>query len=285
MTSDLSSLSALKLFDLHDYLAIVTGAHGGIGLQIATAYAEAGAMVYGIDKVEQKNGDRWDEAKKRVAKQNNDDCMKYLQGDVTDMGTMEKLVKEIREKEKGRLLDICVACAGTLHPDDSIHSSSEDFEKIMKTNVSGMFCTAKVAYDAMKRENGKDKLKDPKWRKSIIFIASMSGSVANKGMNWIAYNASKAAVVQMARSMACSKEFSEEGIRVNSISPGYIRTEMVEKFLQSMPEMREEISNQNPMKRIGEPDELRGVALWLAGKGSTFCTGSDIRVDGGHCAW
>ncbi|KAJ7059592.1 hypothetical protein C8F01DRAFT_1295529 [Mycena amicta] len=83
----------------------------------------------------------------------------------------------------------------------------------------------------------------------------------------------------MARSMAC--ELASSGNRVNSISPGYIRSDMTRDGLL----LEAQLGAQNPLGRFGRTDELRGVALWLASDASSFCTGSDIKVDGGQCAW
>jgi len=141
-------------------------------------------------------------------------------------------------------------------------------------NVNGVLYTAQAAGRQMVR------LGIPG---SIILIASMSGSIANQGQHWVAYNTSKSAVVQMARSMAV--ELGPNRIRVNSISPGYILTKMTEAFLKPQPELHAKWASHNPLGRLGNPDELRGVTLWLAGDTSTFCTGSDIIVDGGHRAW
>ena len=118
---------------------------------------------------------------------------------------------------------------------------------------------------------------------SIILIASMSGSITNRGHAWVAYNTSKSAVVQMGRSMAC--ELGEDAIRVNTISPGHIRTRMTAKVLDAKPEQEEKWAGANPLGRIGHVHEVRGVVAWLASDASTFCTGSDILVSGGHHAW
>ncbi|KXN93248.1 Sorbose reductase sou1, partial [Leucoagaricus sp. SymC.cos] len=145
---------------------------------------------------------------------------------------------------------------------------------LMDVNVDGVLFTAQAAGRQM------EKLGIPG---SIIMTASMSGSITNFGQHWVAYNTSKSAVIQMARSMAC--ELGPKKIRVNSISPGYIYTQMTKDFLDPRPELMKQWSAQNPLGRIGRPDELRGVTLWLASDASTFCTGSDIIVDGGHRAW
>ncbi|MBW0533797.1 hypothetical protein O181_073512 [Austropuccinia psidii MF-1] len=109
---------------------------------------------------------------------------------------------------------------------------------------------------------------------SIILVASLSGSITNKDHPWIAYNTSKSAVIQMARSMAC--ELGPSAIRVNSLSPGHIRTPMTAKFLDQNPDLEAQWSSLNPLGRLGKPHELRGVIAWLASDASTFCTGSEL---------
>ncbi|KIO03878.1 hypothetical protein M404DRAFT_1001043 [Pisolithus tinctorius Marx 270] len=104
-----------------------------------------------------------------------------------------------------------------------------------------------------------------------------------QGFRMVAYNSSKSAVLQMARCMAC--ELGGKKIRVNTLSPGVIRTQLAEAFFDKRPEMLNECSRMNPLGRIARPDELRGVVTWLASDASTFCTGSNIVVDGGQRAW
>ncbi|GLB45182.1 putative enoyl-(Acyl carrier protein) reductase [Lyophyllum shimeji] len=185
---------------------------------------------------------------------------------------MWKMAEEIAAKE-GRL-DICVANAGIAHIAECLEYSAKDFQKVIDVNLNGVMFTAQAAGRQMVRLGTKG---------SIILTASISGSIANKGRHAIAYNTSKAAVLQIARSMAC--ELGMKGIRVNSISPGYIETDLTRQYLETEPDLRAGWSSQNPLGRLGRPDELRGVALWLASQASSFCTGSDIIVDGGHRAW
>jgi NAD(P)-dependent dehydrogenase (short-subunit alcohol dehydrogenase family) len=98
-----------------------------------------------------------------------------------------------------------------------------------------------------------------------------------------AYNASKAAVVQLSRNLAA--EWGEYGIRVNTISPGYIVTAMVEALFKKHPERRIEWATHNMLGRLSSPEEYRGAAVFLLSDASSFMTGSDLRIDGGHCAW
>jgi NAD(P)-dependent dehydrogenase (short-subunit alcohol dehydrogenase family) len=266
-------------FSLIDRVALVTGAQRGIGLEMALALAEAGAVVYCLDLPAHPD-EGWQKVQAYAAglpavstpKGERNGRMEYRKADVTNQKEMWDIAQSITEKE-GRL-DICIANAGILAGAECLDYEAQEFKKLIDVNVNGVLFTAQAAGKQMVR------LGTPG---SIIMTGSMSGSIANKGQHWVAYNTSKSAVLQMARSMAC--ELGQHGIRVNSISPGYIYTQMTKNFLDPRPELMAEWSSQNPLGRLGRPDELRGVTLWLASDASTFCTGSDIIVDGGHRAW
>ncbi|KAF9010282.1 NAD-binding protein [Cyathus striatus] len=274
--------TALAEFSLIDRVALVTGAQRGIGLEMALALAEAGAVVYCLD-LPPNPDEAWHKVQAYAAglpavptpQGERKGRMEYLKADVTNQEEMWNIAQVIAKKE-GRL-DVCVANAGILGGAECLDYEAQAFKKIIDVNVNGVLFTAQAAGKQMAR------LGTPG---SIIMTGSMSGSIANKAsrdQHWLAYNTSKSAVLQMARSMAC--ELGKSGIRVNSISPGYIYTQMTKDFLDPRPELMTEWSSQNPLGRLGRPDELRGVTLWLASDASTFCTGSDIIVDGGHRAW
>lgn len=116
---------------------------------------------------------------------------------------------------------------------------------------------------------------------AIVNIASMSGVIVNRGLKQAHYNASKAGVIHMSKSMAM--EWSDRGIRVNSISPGYTATPM-----NTRPEMVHQTRNfesQTPMGRMATVDEMVGPAIFLVSDAASFCTGVDLLVDGGFCCW
>ncbi|KNZ81699.1 Sorbose reductase SOU1 [Termitomyces sp. J132] len=258
--------TALSQFSLINRVALVTGGHRGIGLEIALALAEAGAIVYCLD-LPSKPDAAWVKVQAYAAQLpplsgNYRGRLEYVSGDVTDQARIWKIAEEIATKE-GRL-DVCVANAGILRSAECLEYAAEEFRKLLDINVSGVLFTAQAAGRQMERFGIKG---------SIIMIASMSGSITNQNQHWVAYNTSKSAVVQMGRSMAC--ELGIKGIRVNTISPGYIYTQMTRNFLDTKPGLMAEWSAQNPLGRLGQPDELRGVALWLASDASTFCTGSE----------
>ncbi|KAF8198753.1 hypothetical protein K438DRAFT_1823648 [Mycena galopus ATCC 62051] len=270
--------TAVELFSLSGRVALVTGGHRGIGLEMALVLAEAGAVVYCLDLQAHPDND-WFKIQAFVGdltasqqQEQNKARLEYISGDVTDQKEMWAKVEAIVAKE-GRI-DVCMANAGIFHDAEALDYLAEDVRKVLDVNVSGVLFTAQAAGRQMER------LGIPG---SIVLTASISGTINNPNEHWTAYATSKSAVLQMARSLAC--ELAPKGIRVNSISPGYIFTNGVRDFLETQPGLEAKWSAQNPMGRFGRPDELRGVTLWLASDASTFCTGSDIKVDGGQCAW
>ncbi|KZT06102.1 sorbose reductase sou1 [Laetiporus sulphureus 93-53] len=262
-----------KEFSLSDRVALVSGANRGLGLEMSMALVEAGArVVYCLD-LPQTPGDEFDQVKRYVGRMEGKGRLEYVSADVRDQEALWKIGESIGEKE-GRM-DVCIAAAGIIKPDhDCLDYPAQTFQDVMDVNVNGVLYTAQAAGRQMARfGNGG----------SIILIASMSGSITNIHQNWVSYNTSKSAVLQMGRSMAC--ELAPKHIRVNTLSPGYIYTTLTAGFLDSQPGLKEKWSSQNPQGRLGRPDELRGVVTWLASDASTYCTGSDIIVDGGHRAW
>ncbi|QRW19081.1 Enoyl-(Acyl carrier protein) reductase [Rhizoctonia solani] len=236
-------------FSLEGRVAIVTGANRGLGLEMALALCEAGATVYALD-LPQSPGEEFTATAEYAKKLGS--ALKYVSVDVTDQQ----------------------AAAGILGGADCLVYKADDFQRIMNVNVNGVLYSAQAAGQQMTKYGTPG---------SIILIASMSGSITNRDHAWVAYNTSKSAVLQMARSMAC--ELGKHKIRVNSISPGHIYTKMTAAFIDTQPELAGKWASMNPLGRLGRPDELRGVVAWLASDASTFCTGSDILVSGGHHAW
>jgi len=267
-------------FALKDRVALVSGANRGLGLEMALVLIEAGARaVYCVDLPAQPGND-WvavSEYVKRMVIGTGGGVkgarLEYISADVRDQKAMWKIGEEIGNRE-GRM-DVCVAAAGILKAHtDCLEYPEEQFKEVMDVNTNGVLFTAQAAGRQMARFGN---------RGSIILIASMSGSITNKDHAWVSYNTSKSAVLQMARSMAC--ELGPKGIRVNTLSPGHIYTSMTAAYLDKQPHLFEKWSGLNPLGRLGRPDELRGVIAWLASDASTFCTGSDILVSGGHHAW
>ena len=150
-----------------------------------------------------------------------------------------------------------------------------EWDRMLDVNLKGVFLCAQAEGQVMLRMGyGK-----------IINTASMSAHIANMPQNQAAYNASKAGVLQLTRSLAA--EWASRGVRVNSISPGYMRTELVNQFIQQ-PIGRDKLPywlERTPMGRLGEVTDLQGAVVYLASEASDFMTGHDIVIDGGYCTW
>ncbi|WFD35112.1 hypothetical protein MCUN1_001961 [Malassezia cuniculi] len=260
-------------FSLWNKTAVLTGGNRGLGLEMALAYVEAGAHVYVIDLPPEPCEDF-----QIVA----DHCQKldrqieYISADVTSETEMNEAMRLVRDHTDTGSIDICVANAGIMQTYPALEYPIDKFRKMLDVNTIGAFITAQAAARIM----AENPVGTPA---SIILIASMSGTVVNRDQQWVAYNTSKSAVLQLGRNLAA--EFGPHNIRVNTISPGYIRTNLVADQLDSDPEMLRRWSTANPLGRIGMPHELRGVAVWLASNASSFCNGADIIVSGGHTIW
>lgn len=196
----------------------------------------------------------------------------YHNLDVRDEAILHSTVKKIAEKHNR--LDGHIAAAGILAEIDAFDYTAADFRKYLDVNVTGVFLTSQACAKQMARlEKGG----------SVVLVASMSGTISNKGLRMTAYNTSKGGVKQMGRNLAT--EWAEHGIRVNTLSPGYITTQMVEQLFEIYPERREEWSSQNMLNRLSRPDEFTGAAIFLLSDASSYMTAADLVIDGGHMSW
>ncbi len=238
----------------------VTGGARGIGKCTATGFAEAGADVAIVDldyETAVKTAKEIAEAtgRKVIA----------IKCDVTKEEDVKRMVDEVVEKLGG--LDFCHANAGICINAPADEMTYAQWLKNMDVNINSVFLTDTIAGRYMLEHGGG----------SIINTASMSGHIVNVPQPQCAYNASKAAVIQLTKSLAV--EWAKRGVRVNCISPGYIGTELV----LAAPHLRALIDQWNaiaPMGRLGKPEELESICVYLAGDTSTFTTGSDFIVDG-----
>ncbi|CAE6448886.1 unnamed protein product [Rhizoctonia solani] len=258
--SDPSVIPKRTIFDefsLAGKVAVVTGGNRGLGLEMALALAEAGAKVYAFD-LSESPGEEFIASSQYAKKLGS--TLKYVSVDVTQQKSTWDKFAAIGDAE-GRM-DVCIAAAGIGGRAPCLEYKTTDFQRIMDVNTNGVLFTAQGAGRQMTRFGTQG---------SIILVASMAGSVTLQGGTVIAYQASKAAVLQIGRSMAC--ELGPRKIRVNTLSPGYMRTNMLAPVLQGGGDKI--LGDQNPLGRIGSPEELRGVAVWLASDASSFCTGSE----------
>lgn len=256
-------------FSLAGKVVCVSGAGRGLGLTQAEALLEAGAKVYALDRLEEPAAE-FAQIQKRAKELGTE--LHYRRIDVRDTELLNSVIEAIGDTE-GRL-DGLIAAAGIQQETPALEYSAKDSNTMFDVNVTGVFMTSQaVAKQMIRFGNGG----------SIAMIASMSGTIANRGLICPAYNASKAAVIQLARNLAA--EWGQYNIRVNTISPGYIVTQMVENLFQQFPERREQWPKENMLGRLSRPEEYRGAAIFLLSDASSFMTGSDLRMDGGHAAW
>lgn len=254
-------MNVLDSFKLDKKKAFVTGGAQGIGKEIVTALAEAGADVAIIDL----NDEKAEKSAQEIADQTAKNVIAF-KADVTDPDQVKKAVDHVVDTFGS--LDIAVNNAGMVSNTPSEDEKVEDWQKIVDLNLTGVFLCSQAAGNAMLETGGG----------SIINIGSMSGSIINVPQPQAAYNSTKAAVIHLSKSLAV--EWAEKNVRVNTISPGYMNTELLQA--EELDPLKEQWKELTPMKRIGEPSELKGVAVYLASEASTFTTGSDFIIDGGY---
>ena len=238
----------------------VTGAARGIGKCTATAFAEAGADVAIVDlDIEEAKKTAKELAEKTGRK------VIAIQTDCTDKEQVDAMVKQVVEEFGG--LDFCHNNAGICINAPTEEMTYEQWLKVMNINLNGIFLTD-IAAGIYMIENGGG---------SIINTASMSAHIVNVPQPQCADNASKAGVIQLTKALAI--EWAKRGVRVNSISTGYIGTELTLNSPTLIP-LIEKWNEMAPMGRMGKPEELEAICVYLAGDASSFTTGSDIVVDG-----
>ena len=255
-------MNAIELFNLTGRKALVTGAGRGIGRVLAISLAQSGCDIAILEKNVKDARNVAEEIKKLGRK------AVAIKVDVTKKADVEKAFSAAA-KQLGRL-DIVINNAGVCIHEAAEDTPEEHYDFVVDTDMKGVFFCCQAAAALMK----------PQKKGSIINIASMSGSIANYPQKQAHYNAAKAGVILLTKCLAV--EWVDYGIRVNSISPGYTRTEMTVKL--SAPEMIAQWESMIPMRRMAEPQELAGAVIYLASDASSYTTGSDIIVDGGYTA-
>jgi len=254
-------MDILEQFRLDGKAAVVTGASSGIGKRVALAYAQAGAKVAAVARGAEKLNAAVAEVRGAVQGAE----VIAVPCDVTCPESVARMVETVVAELGGVDVAVCNAGIVTLNGLDDM--PLDEFESVQKTNVGGVFLTAQACAKAMIRQGRGG---------SIVMTASMSGHVVNTPQKIGHYCASKGAVIQLAKAMAV--EFAPHGIRVNSVSPGYIMTELVEPLTDYHAAWTPRI----PLGRLGRPEELMGLYLYLASAASSYMTGSDVVIDGGY---
>jgi 2-deoxy-D-gluconate 3-dehydrogenase len=252
----------MKPFDLSERVAIVTGGNGGIGLGMARGLAGAGATVIVAARNAEKSAAAVAELEGFGVKS------AFVALDVAQPDSCRAMVAQVLDRF-GRL-DIVVNNAGM-----SIRKPPESYEdaewlKVLDTNLTGAFICCQAAYPAMKRQGGG----------KIINIGSMMSIFG--GAYAAPYSTSKGGLVQLTKSLATA--WAKDNIQVNAVLPGWIDTELTRDARAQVKGLNERVLNRTPAGRWGVPDDLSGVAVFLAAPASDFVTGAAIPVDGGYAS-
>lgn len=251
-------MDIIDKFRLDGKKAFVTGGARGIGKSTAIAFAQAGADVAIVDM-------DLEQAEMTATELKNYGVGAIaVKADVTNPSDVDEMMDVILRKFK--TVDVAFNNAGIACNEKAEEMSYKSWKNVIDVNLTGIFLTAQAAGRVMIKQGSG----------SIINTASMSAHIVNQPQPQCAYNASKAGVIMLTKSLAV--EWSPYNVRVNSISPGYIGTEMTLKATQWIPGWKQV----TPVKRMGYPEELQGAVLYLASDASTFTTGTDILIDGAY---
>jgi len=253
----------LDRFSLKGRVAVVTGGAQGIGLACVEALAEAGARV--------TIADRNPSAAAEAAMAAKGYSVDTVAMDVTKSAEVDAAAERVL-KEKGRL-DVLVCSAGVARSDTPAEAVTDaDWLEVIDVNLNGAFWCCRAFGRPMLAMG----------RGSIVAVGSMSGIIVNKPQPQAAYNASKAALHHLTKSLAA--EWGARGVRVNAVAPTYVNTSMTALAMRNRPMLDTWIEG-TPMRRVGEPDEIAAVVLFLASDAASLMTGSIVLADGGYTSW
>lgn len=254
-------MSVLDSFALDGKTAVVTGGSRGIGNAIATALAEAGAAVVVANRTEEEGR----EAAAEIRDLTGADAV-AIPADVTDEESVRRLVD--RTVERFGSLDVLVNNAGIAIGEPAEEKSRENWERTIETNLTGVFFCSKHGGRAMMDGGGG----------SIVNVSSINAFVAEEHVPHVDYHASKGGVEALTRQLA--SEWGEHDIRVNTLAPGFVRTELS----SDENEVNETRRSRIPLGELATPDDLVGAAVFLASDAARYVTGTTLLVDGGYVA-
>lgn len=250
----------LGCFDLKGMVAVVTGASRGIGRAICFALAQAGSDIVGCARDMNSLSQTMDEVKK---------LGRRALGVRVDLKSYHDVKVMVERAIAGYgKIDILVNNAGIVLLKPLVKSSEEEWTSVINTNLIGTFyCCKEVGKQMVKRRFGK-----------VINMSSMRGFIG--APNETSYCASKGAIIQLTKALAL--EWAKFNINVNAVAPGYIYTDMSSQAYDKSKELREKILNVIPLRRIGQPEEVAALVVYLASKAADFITGETVVIDGGQ---
>ncbi|KLO19230.1 NAD(P)-binding protein [Schizopora paradoxa] len=265
----------LPSFSLENKVCLVTGAARGLGNEFCRAFIESGCTSLVI--LDLKDSDAKEAAEElKNAYEGSGEVEKdslnilALACDVSSEASVEAAFKDVIAKF-GQV-DAVVASAGIVENYPALEYPADRIKRLYDINVHGAFYTAREAAKHM----------IPRGSGSIVLVSSMSATVVNIPQPQAPYNASKAAVRHLASSLAV--EWAQKGVRVNSLSPGYMLTKLTRTILAGDQELKRKWEELTPMGKMGDPEDLKGAIVYLTSDASKFMTGAELRVDGGYCA-
>lgn len=253
-------MNPIDRFSLEGKTALITGGARGIGHAVAMGLAQSGANLWLVDIREAAVTQTAAKIRQETGRQ-----VSSFSCDVADPESVKALMKAV--DSQGETIDVAFLNAGVAANEPAETMAHATWQKVIDVNLTGVFLTAQAVGGHMIRKGIAG---------SIIATASMSGHVVNVPQPQCAYNASKAGVIMLVKSLAV--EWAQHRIRVNSISPGYVGTEMTRQRQEWLPQWQEK----TPLGRLARPEELIGTVLYLASEASSFTTGSDLIVDGAY---